>query len=434
MDWREKYKDKIVSIEDALKLVKSGDSVTTSFVNGIPYTVLDKLYDRFDELDDVEIAIALAVKGMRLFLPKAGEKFRLKSNFLGPIEREFKKRGTNIQFAPIHLSRIPQDRLEIHRPDMAVMAASPPDEDGYVSFGAWPMDAKIMDVRDVIIQVNENIPYIKGEGMQIKLDDATCIVDLTESLVTVDPAPPSEEEKKIAGHIMDYVVDGACIQLGIGGLANAVGTFLKEKKELGIHTEMFVESMIDLIESGAVTNSRKNIDTGKTIIGFGMGSQRMYDFLDHNEDIETRSFSYVNNPAVIGEIDNFVSINAALAVDLTGQCFSEALGFRQFSGSGGQVDFSRGAWNSKNGKVFICTPSTLKKKDGTLLSKIVLLPEPGSIVTTPRTDVMYVVTEYGVADLRNETIENRARRLIEIAHPDFREELASQAKEHGLIY
>jgi 4-hydroxybutyrate CoA-transferase len=212
-----------------------------------------------------------------------------------------------------------------------------------------------------------------------------------------------------------------------------VGVFLKEKKDLGIHTEMFVESMVDLIECGAVTNAKKTIDAGKTIFGFGRGSQRMYDFMNNNADMETRSFNYVNNPTVIGQIDNFISINATLAVDLMGQCFSESIGFRQFSGTGGQVDFSRGAWNSKNGKVFICTPSSLTKKDGTRMSKIVLLPAPGSIVTTTRTDVMYVVTEYGVADLRNETVANRAKRLIAIAHPEFREELTAQAKEHGLI-
>jgi 4-hydroxybutyrate CoA-transferase len=414
--------------------VQSGDVIGTPMINGIAYTVLDKLYDRLDELEDVEVNIAITVKAMRLFLPKAQKAFRLRSPFLGVIEREFMKRGTHIHFAPMHLSQIPEDRISVHPADVAVMVSTPPDENGMVSFGAWPMDKEVFQTRNIILQINENVPYVKGEGMQIHIDDVDCIIDLTEDLYTPDPEPPNEFETRIAEHIMPLIPNGACIQLGIGGLANAVGNFLKDKRDLGIHSEMFVESMVDLLESGAANNSKKNLDKGKTIFVFGLGSKRCMDYLDHNEAIETRSFKYVNNPSIIGKQDNFISINGTMAVDLTGQCFSESIGFNQYSGTGGQVDFVRGAQISRGGKSFICTPSVLRKKDGSVKSKICLLPEVGSYVTTVRSDVHYVVTEYGIADLRFETLENRAKRLIGIAHPDFRDELTHQAKEHGFIF
>jgi 4-hydroxybutyrate CoA-transferase len=314
------------------------------------------------------------------------------------------------------------------------MMCTPPDEDGYVSFGLSPLDAAIVDAaRLTIAQVNESVPFVKGEGMQCKLSDFDYIVEITEDLPVIEAGAPSEVEQKIAEQVMPYIVDGACIQLGIGGLANAVGSFLKEKKDLGIHTEMFVESMVDLIECGAVTNSRKPFDKGISILGFGLGSKRMYDFADGNKELESRSFGYVNNPHIVSQIDNFVSINATMAVDLLGQCYSESIGFRQYSGTGGQVDFVRGARHSKGGHSFICTPSTMKKKDGSLKSKIILANDPGTVVTTLRTDVQYVVTEYGVAYLVGESIEERAKRLIAIAHPMFREELTADAKQIGII-
>jgi acyl-CoA hydrolase len=433
-DWRDRYKHKIVSIEDALKLVQSGDVIGTPMINGIAYTVLDKLYDRLDELEDVEVNLAITVKAMRLFLPQAQKTFRLRSPFLGVIEREFMKRGTHIHFAPMHLSQIPEDRIVAHPSDVVVMISAPPDENGMLSFGPWPMDREVLQARNCILQINENIPYVKGEGMQAHIDEMDCIIDLTEDIYTPAPEPPSEFETRIAEHIMPLIPDGACVQLGIGGLANAVGNFLKDKHDLGIHSEMFVESMVDLLESGAANNSKKNLDTGKTIFAFGLGSKRCMEYLDHNEAIETRSFKYVNNPSIIGQQDNFISINGTMAVDLTGQCFSESIGFNQYSGTGGQVDFVRGAQISQGGKSFICTPSVLRKKDGSVKSKICLLPEVGSYVTTVRSDVHYVVTEYGIANLRFETLENRAKGLIRIAHPDFRDELTHQAKEHGFIF
>lgn len=414
--------------------VRSGDFIVSTNNAGTPATILDKLYDRIDELDSLEVFISIPLRGMRLFLPQSAEKFKLITPFIGAMDREFMKRGTKVHYVPQHLSDVPGNMSEVKPGGVAIMMCTPPDGNGDISFGLSPLDASVVKgARLKIAQVNENVPFVKGEGMQCKLDDFDFIVDLTEELPTIDAGPPSVTDEKIAGLIMPYIPDGACIQLGIGGLANAVGSFLKDKKELGIHTEMFVESMVDLIECGAVTNSRKPFDKGISILGFGLGSKRMLDFADGNPAIESRSFGYVNDPCVIRQIDNFISINATMAVDLFGQCYSESIGFRQYSGTGGQADFVRGARHSKGGRSFVCTPSVMKKKDGTLASKIVIANEPGTVVTTLRSDVQYVVTEYGVAYLTADTIENRAKKLIGIAHPDFREQLTAEAKEVGII-
>ena len=238
---------------------------------------------------------------------------------------------------------------------------------------------------------------------------------------------------KIAGHIVERVPDGATIQLGIGGVASAIGGFLKEKRDLGIHTEMFVNALVDLLKCGAANNSKKTLLPGKTVLGFSLGSQEMYDFMDHNPDIEARPFEFVNDPRVIAQNDNMISINGAMQVDLMGQVCAESIGPRQFSGTGGQADFVRGANWSRGGMSFLALPSTLTTKSGEVKSKISAVLPLGSVVTTPRADVQYVVTEYGVADLRNEPLDVRAKRLIAIAHPDFRDKLTYEAKQAGML-
>jgi 4-hydroxybutyrate CoA-transferase len=434
MNWREKYSDKIVSISEALSHISSGDVIGTTMMNSVPYALLDGLYDLKDQLENVWVDMGFATKALRLFLPDSYGRINVKSMFLGPLEREFIKRGSKIATQVIHLSKVPEERSRLNRENVVMMVAAPPDEDGNISLGLCPADAVLVkEAEKVILQINENMPVIKGEGMMIHIDDITCMIDLTEELTEVPTAPPNEIEAQIAGFIVDRVEDGSCIQLGIGGINNAVGSFLKDKKDLGIHTEMFVECMVDLIECGAVNNSKKNLNKGVSIIGFAAGSKRMYDFLNHNDKVESRSFSYVNDPFTVGKIDNFISVNSAMGVDLTGQVSSESIGYRQYSGTGGQVDFVRGAQLSNGGKSFIALPSVLTKKDGTKVSKITLAFEPGTAVTTLRTDVQYIVTEHGIADLKNETIENRAQKLIAIAHPDFRDQLTEDAKKCGLI-
>ena len=283
------------------------------------------------------------------------------------------------------------------------------------------------------MQINENVPYVYGKDNMINIEDVTCAIDKTEELCVMPDSTPSELDNRIADLIAERIPDGACIQFGIGGLGIAMGYRCKAKRHLGIHTELFVESMVDLMECGAVDNSRKNIDRGITTFGFAMGSKRMNAFLDHNPQCESRRFMYSNDPYIIAQNDNVISVNSAMQVDITGQVASEGIGFRQYSGIGGQLDYVRGAQLSRGGHSFIALSSTHVDRDGTPHSKIVISHPAGTPVTTPRSEVEYIVTEYGVADLKYETLENRAKRLISIAHPDFRDELTAEAKKLGLI-
>ena len=288
----------------------------------------------------------------------------------------------------------------------------------------------------IIAQVNRNVPFIKGEYSTVPVSCISAFVELDTPMPVEDNRPPAEKDIRIAGHIVDMIRDGSCIQLGAGGVPTAVGMFLKDKKHLGIHTEMFAESMVDLIECGAVDNSMKQLLPGKSIFVFsGLTEKHRRLFSEKPETVETRSFEWVNDPYVIAQNDRAVSINSALACDLTGQICAESVGFRQYSGIGGQLNFVRGSQMSKDGQSFITMYSTYyNKTEGKECSKIDLTLPLGSAVTTPRTEVQYVVTEYGVADLRYQTIENRAKRLIAVAHPDFRDELTFKAKKIGWIY
>lgn len=435
MAWREDYSEKIITAKEAAKKIKSGDVIITSMVTGIPYALLDSLYDEINRLENVRIDMGFGVRAMRLFLPASKGRVNVRSLFLGPIEREFIKRGSDIEIQLIHLSNTTEDRYITHAANVVMMAGSPPDKEGYISLGLSPIDCTMINKNiNVIVQINENVPYIKGKGTMLHISDVDYLVDLTEELYTVPAVPPTDVDSKIAEHIVDRIPNGACIQLGIGGIASAVGSFLNTKKDLGIHTEMFVESMVDLIECGAVNNSKKTLCKGICVIGFALGSKRMYDFLNNNPLVETRTFEWINNPYVIAQNDNAVSINSALEIDLTGQVCAESIGLRQYSGTGGQLDYVRGATASKGGMSFMAMPSVRIDREGKMHSKINLTLPIGAAVTTPRADVQYIVTEYGIANLRFETIENRAKRMISIAHPDFRDQLVFDAKKAGLIF
>ena len=315
-----------------------------------------------------------------------------------------------------------------------MMAATPPDEDGMMSFGLTPIDTALCEqARCVILQVNENVPFVRGVDNMVNIKDVTCVIDKTQELCVMPASEPSELDNKIADIIAERIPDGACIQFGIGGLGIAMGYRCKNKRHLGIHTELFVESMADLMECGAVDNSMKAIDKGISTFGFAMGSEKLNRFLDHNPLCESRRFMYSNDPYIIAKNDNVISVNSAMQVDITGQVAAEGIGFKQYSGIGGQLDYVRGSQMSKGGHSFIALESTRKEKDGTLKSKIVISHPAGTPITTPRAEVEYIVTEYGIADLKYETLDVRAKRLIAIAHPDFREELTAEAKKLGLL-
>lgn len=435
MDWREKYASKLVSMDEAVRKIKSGDTLCAGIATGVPYKFLDALADySLENLENVEFYHGAGFKPYKLGLPQYNGHLNVKSFFYGPVERAFVGYGSHFPYQPIHLSQTTRDRTVTHRGNVLLAAGTEPDENGMISLGPSPMGGDMLDYYDtVIVQVNKQMPYVYGEGAVIPADKVTWMVEAEEPICELGRAEPSEAEIKIAGNIVDRVPDGACLQLGIGGVASAIGGFLKEKRDLGIHIEMFVNELYDLIACGAVNNSKKTLMPGKTVLGFSLGSREMYDFMDHNHDIEARPFAWVNDPRVIAQNDNMVSINGAMQVDIMGQVCAESIGPRQFSGTGGQADFVRGANWSKGGMSFLCLPSTLTTKSGEVKIKISCALPLGSVVTTPRADVQYIVTEYGVADLRNEPLDVRAKRLIAITHPDFRDQLTFEAKKAGFI-
>lgn len=355
MDWRQAYSDKLLTPAEAAAKIQSGDVISASIACGIPYAFMDALAAKAPRLRDVRIDIGMGLKPIQPYMAKYNSSIAVRSLFLGPVERMFIKLGSKIDYQPVHLSDSTYDRaVSRHKANVVVSMGTPPDENGMISLGPCPQDeALLRTCRTVIVQINERLPYVKGVGCMYPADKVTWLVDKTEPIPAVNPIAATEEEARIAAYIAERVSDGACIQLGIGGIGTAVGGFLRDKKELGIHTEMFVESMVDLIECGAVTGSRKTLCPGKTVLGFAVGSAHMYDYMDHNEIFETRPFAWVNDPRIIAQNDNMVSVNGAMQVDLTGQVCAESVGSRQYSGTGGQADFVRGAKWSRGGQSFI---------------------------------------------------------------------------------
>lgn len=435
MDWRTKYAGKLVSMDEAVRKIKSTDTLISGIATGVPYKLLDAIADySLEHLTNVPLYYGAGFKPYKLGMPQYNGHLNANSFFYGPVERAFVAHGSRFPYQPIHLSFTSYDRRFVHRGTVLLAAGTEPDENGVISLGPSPMGGDLLDCFEtIIVQVNKKMPFVYGEGATLPAERVTWMVEAEEDLPILPSAEPSEAEVKIAGHIVDRVPDGACIQLGIGGVASAIGRFLKGKRDLGIHTEMFVNALVELLKCGAANNSRKTVNPGKTVLGFSLGSQEMYDFMDRNPDIDARPFAYVNDPRIIAQNDNMVSINGAMQVDLMGQVCAESIGPKQFSGTGGQADFVRGANWSKGGMSFLALPSTLTAKSGEVKSKISCVLPLGSVVTTPRADVQYIVTEYGVADLRWAPLDERAKRLIAIAHPDFREQLTFDAKKAGLI-
>jgi len=434
MNWREQYKDRLLSPAEAAAQIRSGDVICTAMSCGIPYLFLDALADRAMELEDVTLHEITMSKPSKILNPRFNGHIRTVSLFFNLVERTCKSAGIDISFQPLHLNCVSGIRSIAPKATVAAAVGTPPDENGMISLGPCPMRADIAGQVDrFLVQINEKLPYIRGEQGMVHVDEVDLLVDGTESIYYQQPVPVTETEEQIGSYIVDLVPDGACIQLGIGSVGTAVGSMLRDKKDLGIHTEMFVEAMMELIRCGAVNNSKKAVCPGVSIFGFAGGSKELFDFLDHNDAVESRPFDFVNDPRVIAQNPNAVSINSALQVDLTGQVCAESIGFQQYSGTGGQGDFIRGAAWSPGGKSFIAFPSSRVDKKGQRHSKITLALPLGSAVTTPRTDVQYIVTEYGIADLRGASLEQRAKRLIAIAHPDFRDSLRSEAKQAGLI-
>lgn len=332
---------------------------------------------------------------------------------------------------PTYYRDIPRHIRAEYEYDAFCVAVSPMDSHGYFSLalnGSYA-EAMIDKAKRIFIEVNEKQPRCLC-GTQLHISQVDAIVENTHELPVLPPVVLDETSITIGNLIAEQIPDGACIQLGIGAIPDATGMALKAKKDLGIHTEMFTDSMVELIECGAVNNSRKQIHRGKTVTTFAYGSKRIYDFIDDNPAVEILPVDYVNDPEVICKNDNMISINAALEVDFFGQVCAESVGTKHMSGSGGQVDYVRGACQSKGGKSFIAFTSTAK---GGTISKIKPILTPGAICTTSKNDVDYIVTEYGIAHLRGRSLSDRTRQLIAIAHPDFRDELTFEAKKRGIL-
>lgn len=425
MRWIEDYRSKLVKAEEAVALIKSGDKISISGNAAAPYVLLNALAQRKDDLKGVGVFTLLMLGENPLSKPDMRGRFRLKSLFVGPADRVAVNEG-RADYYPIFLYEIPGLFRTQVQLDVAVIHTSLPDEHGFVSLGVETIATKAAaeTAKVVIAQVNDRMPRVLGDCF-LHVSRLSKIVEVSEPLPTLAPKPFSDVENQIAQHITTLIDDRATLQLGIGGIPDAVLALLKGKKDLGIHTEMVSDGVMRAIEDGIVTNAYKSLHPGKVIATFLLGSERLYEYSHNNPLFELHQVDYTNDPFVVARNDNMVSINSALEVDLTGQVCSDSIGYSIYSGFGGQVDFTRGAARAKGGKPIIALSSTAKNGQ---LSRIVPHLNEGAGVVTSRGDVHYVVTEYGIAYLHGRSLQERAKAMISIAHPNFREELEKFAK------
>lgn len=431
--FQEMYQAKRKSPEEVAMYVKSGDVCACPTGLEEPTAICEAVAARAmrGELTGVVHHATLSVKGGPFMKPELKGKYDYVSWFTGGPGRKGIQEGIHT-YIPNNYSTIPGLWRDVQpRLDVFYAEVSPMDKHGYFS---CPMaGAEVVAMREkasiILLDVNDQMPRVMGDCL-IHISQVTALCESSRPLLVLNNPPLSDDDKKIGQMIADEVCDGATLQLGIGGIPNAVGVLLKDKKDLGLHTEMFTDSMVDLLECGAVTNMKKPIHVGKTVATLAWGSKKMYDFMDDNPAFEMYPVSYINNPAVIAQHDNFVSVNSCVEVDLFGQVCSESIGTKHYSGSGGQLDFVRGANMSKGGKGFIAMLSTTK---GGTISKIKPILTPGSIVSTPRNEVDFLVTENGIVRLKGQTASQRAKMIISLAAPQFREELEYEAKKMNLI-
>lgn len=426
MKWMEDYKIKVSSADEAVRFIKSNDKLFISGNAATPYVILNALAKRKDELRGVEVYHVLLMGDDPLSRPEMEGHFRHKSLFVGPADRKAVNEG-RADYIPIFLYEIPRLFREQIQLDVAIIHTSPPDNHGFVSLGVETVASKAAaeTAKVVIAQVNEKMPRTLGDCF-LHVSRIDKIVEVDEDLPTLAKRPTTEVENQIAEHIMPLVQDRATLQLGIGGIPDAVLSLLTDRKDLGIHTEMVSDGVVEAIESGIVTNAYKTLHPGKVVATFLLGSRELYDYAHNNPLFELHPVDYTNDPFVIAQNEKIVAINSAIEVDLTGQVCSDSIGHTIYSGFGGQVDYIRGAARAKHGKPIIALPSTAK---GGSVSRIVPHLKQGAGVVTSRGDVHYVATEFGLAYLHGKSLRERVEALIQIAHPDFRGDLETVAKE-----
>jgi acetyl-CoA hydrolase len=436
MDWKETYKSRIVSANEAVRAVKSGDRIFLTGNCSVPRALMAALVAYAPNLHDVEICQSLTVTGSEYVAPELEGHLRVNSLFISTNVRQAIQEGRG-DFTPVLLSEFPLlFKNHILPIDVAFVHLSPPDEQGYCTFGTEVglTISAAESAKMIVAEINPNMPRTLGDT-QIHLDKLDCIVPVDYPMAELSMAAEGNSEitEKIAQFIAERIPDGATLQTGIGAIPDAVLRYLGDKKDLGVHSELFSDGVIDLVEAGIINGSRKTIHTGKITAGFALGTRRLFQWIDNNPIVELHRTEYVNNPFTIAKNYRMVAINSAIEVDLTGQVCADSIGHKFYSGVGGQADFIYGASLSEGGLPIIAMPSSAIKSDGTRVSRIVPSLKPGAGVTTTRSHVHYIATEFGMVDLYGKSVRQRVQALASIAHPDFREDLLRQARELNYV-
>ena len=435
MDFSQEYQSKLKTADEAVKVVQSGDWVDYGWCTGTPDALDRALARRTDELRDVKVRGGILLKPLAIFEREdAGEHFCWNSWHMGGLERKLIARGC-AYYSPLRYSELPRYYRENIQPDdVAMFVVAPMDKHGYFNFG--PNASHLMAIcetaKHIIVEVNENMPRCLGgmeEGIHISQVDAIVEGENPAIGELGGGGPATDIDKAVAKLIVDEIPNGACLQLGIGGMPNAVGSLIAESdlKDLGVHTEMYVDAFVDIARAGKINGSKKNIDRFRQTYAFGAGTKKMYDYLDENPELMSAPVDYTNDVRNIAKLDNFISINNAVDFDLFGQINAESAGTKHISGAGGQLDFVMGAYMSHGGKSIVCCSSTFTRKDGTVESRIQPTLAPGSIVTDTRANTHYLVTEYGKVCLKGLSTWERPEKIISIAHPEFRDWLIEEA-------
>ncbi len=429
------YQQKLTTPEKAVKIVKSGNWVDYGWCVNHPVALDKALAARQNELFDVKVR-----GGVTMWMPEiakaddAGEHFTWNSWHCSGVDRKIMAKGMGF-FNPMRYSELPQFYREGLDVDVAMIQVTPMDRHGNFSFAlsASHMADMLARAKTILVEVNQNMPWVYGlTGCEINIKDVDMVVEGENPPIAQLGAAgeATDVDKAVAQQIVAQIPNGACLQLGIGGMPNAVGSLIAQSdlKDLGVHTEMYVDGFVDMAMAGKITGQKKGLDKGRQVYAFAAGTQKLYDYIDRNPEVMAAPVDYTNDVRVISQLDNFISINNAIDLDLFGQVNAESAGVKHISGTGGQLDFVMGAYLSQGGKSFICLSSTVTGKDGTVKSRIVPTLTQGTIATDPRSCVQYLVTEYGMVNLKGLTSWQRAENIISIAHPDFRDELIVQAE------